>query len=96
MKLSAIAFLIVALLASIAFSVPTDQTEQAYYDDFYTTCSKDMMFAKPVDGIIYKINSTQVADLVISKECKEKFGMYKISLYIYIYIFKEKKNIFIY
>ncbi|CAI2171945.1 9957_t:CDS:2 [Funneliformis geosporum] len=70
MKLSAVIFLIVALLASIAFSVPTEYNKD---DDFITYC-KDIEFKKPVDGIIYKINSTQVADFVLPEECIKRFG----------------------
>ncbi|CAG8713968.1 8811_t:CDS:1, partial [Funneliformis mosseae] len=58
MKFSTVIFLIVALLASIAFSAPSEFKRD---DDFKKVC-KDIVFKKPVDGIIYKINSTQVAD----------------------------------
>ncbi|CAG8773407.1 14637_t:CDS:2, partial [Funneliformis caledonium] len=44
-------------------------------DDFKKVC-KDIVFKKPVDGIIYKINSTQVADFVLPEECIKKFGDY--------------------
>ena len=73
MKSSAVILLIVALLASIVLSVPTEYKEE-YDNDFNKYC-KDIVFNKPVDGIISKINSTQVADFVIPEDCINKFGM---------------------
>ncbi|CAG8442697.1 5547_t:CDS:2 [Funneliformis caledonium] len=70
MKFSTVAFLIVALLASIAYSAPM---QRSYYDDFYETC-KESSFKRPVDGIIYNINSTQVADFVMAKGCVAKYA----------------------
>ena len=61
MKLSAIVFLIVAILASIAFSVPAN----------YEYC-KDIELIKPKDGIIYEINSTQIVEV----EKNHCYGMY--------------------
>ena len=52
MKSFAIIFLIVAILASIAFSVPTN----------YGDCH-DLELIKPKDGIIYEINSTQIVEV---------------------------------
>ncbi|CAI2165061.1 7355_t:CDS:2 [Funneliformis geosporum] len=72
MKFSAIIFLIVALLASIAFSAPAE-SKKDYEKDFKTVC-QNIEFKKPVDGIIYKINSTQVADFVLPKDCIDLFG----------------------
>ena len=65
MKSSAIIFLIVAFLASIAFSVP------ANYE-----CSEDvdiLNFERPKEGAIYKINSTQIVEFNKLKDC---YGMY--------------------
>ena len=81
MKSSAVILLIVALLASIALSIPTEYKEESNHDnDFYKYC-KDIVFNKPVDGIIYKINSTQVADFVIPEDCINKFGMEDYSFF---------------
>ena len=61
MKSFAIIFLIVAILASIAFSVPNN----------YGYCH-DLELIKPKDGIIYQINSTQIVE-VEKNHCN---GMY--------------------
>ena len=64
MKSSAIIFLIVALLASIVFSVPTN----------YEYCSKDALkLERPKEGAIYKINSTQIVEFKKLKDC---YSMY--------------------
>ena len=60
MKLSAIVFLIVALLASIAFSVPTD----------HEYCNQDVLkLERPREGAIYRINSTQIVEFRKLKDC---------------------------
>jgi len=61
MKSFAIIFLIVAILASIVFSVPNN----------YGYCH-DLELIKPKDGIIYQINSTQIVE-VEKNHCN---GMY--------------------
>jgi len=93
MKSSAIIFLIVALLASVALSVPSDYKDYNQDKDFNKYC-KDIEFIKPVDGIIYKINSTQVADFVIPKDCLDKFGRYKFFFFFFFFFKKKKKNFF--
>ncbi|CAG8632413.1 11077_t:CDS:2 [Funneliformis caledonium] len=82
MKFSATILLIVALLAPIVFSFSTEYKKE-YENDFHKIC-KNIEFKKPVDGIIYKINSTQVADVVLPKECIKKFGHYlKITVEVF-------------
>ncbi|CAG8442707.1 16669_t:CDS:2 [Funneliformis mosseae] len=71
MKFSATILLIVALLASIGFSTPSEYKK----DEFYKYC-QNIEFKKPVDGIMYMINSTQVADFVVPKDCMKKYGYY--------------------
>ncbi len=68
MKLSAIALLVVAFLASIAFSVPTSY-------DSYKHCKDFIVFSKPMDGDVFKINSTQIIEFDINKSCYDEYGM---------------------
>ena len=60
MKPFTIIFLIIALLSSIAFSVPTN------YD-----CNKDsvLKLIKPKEGAIYPINSTRIVEFEKLKGC---------------------------
>ena len=64
MKLFAIVLLVVAFLASVAFSVPTSRN-----------CKDFVVFSKPADGDVFKINSTQIIEFDINKSCYDKYGM---------------------
>ena len=66
MKFFAIVLLVVALLASIAFSVPAG----------YESCKDIISISKPKDGIVYKINSTQILEFEVNKYCYNEYGMY--------------------
>ena len=65
MRSSAIIFLfVVTFLASIAFSAPTS----------YDYCKDSgIKFDKPMNGDIYKVNSTHVVEFEILKDC---YGMH--------------------
>src|SRR5687768_18272506 len=58
-----------------------------FRSDFNKYC-KDIVFNKPVDGITYKIDSTQDADFVIPEDCINKFGMEYYSFFTSL----NKKN----
>ncbi|RIA89991.1 hypothetical protein C1645_824005 [Glomus cerebriforme] len=73
MKLSAIIFLIVALLASIAFSVPNN----------YKHCKDILKFHEPMDGDIYFINSTQPVEFEIFKDCYDYDKDIKVSFEVF-------------
>ena len=66
MKLFSIVLLVVALLASIAFSVPTG----------YENCKDIISISNPKDGDVYKINSTQILEFEVNKDCSDEYGMY--------------------
>ena len=68
MKLSAIVLLVVAFLASVAFSVPTNY-------DSYGDCKDFVVFSKPADDDVFKINSTQIIEFDINKSCYDQYGM---------------------
>ena len=67
MKLFAITLLVVALLASLAFSVPTNNCKDI---------SDILSFHKPVEGDVYKINSTQIVEFEVNEYCYDEYGIY--------------------
>ena len=69
MKLSATVLLVIALLASIAFSAPTGNE--------YCKDIKDILsISKPMEGAIYGINSTQILEIEVNKYCYDEYSMY--------------------
>ncbi|CAG8604473.1 9534_t:CDS:1, partial [Funneliformis mosseae] len=69
---------------SIAFSAPYEYKENELYRTGIVKNIKNIEFKKPVDGIMYMINSTKVADFVVPKGRMKKYGNVKnLSLFIF-------------